>query len=836
MPTSTAAYKLDGNNPSRRGHAPHISISDENHHVTEAIGYMYNDAYDDRDSRRLSYISSSQEEKISTNPVNRAGTAASPSNSDRHLLPIRTSSIDRQKVNGQPHNLPHIDQPLSISANAPQLSLDLSPTSPDQNHASYPLNDIDYQTDAATVAQELSKLAALRRMSMDLGAIDPDMPAFGGLMPSIAPSASDDEDDTSRLFWVPAHIHPGLAPKEFKTFLDGKADQIKRRSGELSPVEPVPGLQRKASSGGLVRKNSLLSRQVDRSSVSTGSQKRSNLASLAEESSNKSNVLADEDKPILPPAPPGHSLRRSTRTTYRKGSLKSGEGSRYSSRRAARQSDTGVSGEPNRLSTSTDDPPILGLTRVSTDPTPMKDSSTNYSRPARTKPLQSSSSLSAPSPNRARAPSLTQPWKAPENTFESPSHNTSVSQKPQQAVEPPRIDSRLPAPTNPIPPQPHIPERNSSHNPPPSLPPQAPLPPEPTNARNSKRAAAVIPPQQREPAYPANEIPPSFGNNTRTDNLTYIPTLLEDKRPESKKPKDKKDSDSGKKSGWHWRRGGSEDKKKDEDTKRSKSKSAKSSEKIYDSARLDVLQSSIDRTPKGRESLVFDRSDNKFEDDDRRKEGSRKTSSTEPKKEKESGIFSSIFGSSRKKTHESHKKHTRHLSPEPRLRFLKPDIDYNWTRFSILEERAIYRMAHIKLANPRRALYSQVLLSNFMYSYLAKVQQMHPHMSLPTSPAQNQQQKKKEQQQQQQHPEEYTQYQRYQQSQEQDSYGSNSGYGDSHNNYDYDLDDRDDHQSAQHHSPRNQSYDNGSSYGSRQHSHGSYTGNDSHLDDDDDMW
>ena len=48
------------------------------------------------------------------------------------------------------------------------------------------------------------------------------------------------------------------------------------------------------------------------------------------------------------------------------------------------------------------------------------------------------------------------------------------------------------------------------------------------------------------------------------------------------------------------------------------------------------------------------------------------------------------------------------------MRILKPDIDYNWTRFSILEERAIYRMAHIKLANPRRALHSQVLLSNFM--------------------------------------------------------------------------------------------------------------------------
>src|SRR6202043_2667410 len=71
---------------------------------------------------------------------------------------------------------------------------------------------------------------------------------------------------------------------------------------------------------------------------------------------------------------------------------------------------------------------------------------------------------------------------------------------------------------------------------------------------------------------------------------------------------------------------------------------------------------------------------------------------------------------------------------------LKPDIDYNWTRFSILEERAIYRMAHIKLANPRRALYSQVLLSNFMYSYLAKVQQMHPHVQIAQSPQQKKQQ------------------------------------------------------------------------------------------------
>jgi hypothetical protein len=67
-----------------------------------------------------------------------------------------------------------------------------------------------------------------------------------------------------------------------------------------------------------------------------------------------------------------------------------------------------------------------------------------------------------------------------------------------------------------------------------------------------------------------------------------------------------------------------------------------------------------------------------------------------------------------------------------------------------LEERAIYRMAHMKLANPRRPLHSQVLLSNFMYSYLAKVQMYHPQSQAPvaqkTAQARQQQQMQQQQQ------------------------------------------------------------------------------------------
>jgi hypothetical protein len=296
------------------------------------------------------------------------------------------------------------------------------------------------------------------------------------------------------------------------------------------------------------------------------------------------------------------------------------------------------------------------------------------------------------------------------------------------------------------------------------------------------------------------------GNNARTDNLSIIPNLPEEKRSD-KKVKDKKDgSDGSRKTSWGWLVGGDKEKEKDkkdkdkekdkderekELAKKVKNKLSKTQEKGHDDTRLDVLQTSIQGSGRGRESLVIDRDNLKLEEE-RKKESNRKTSS-DTKKEKEPGLLSSIFGGGKKKGDKetSHKKaSSRGLSPEPPPKAKIPDIDYNWTRFSILEERAIYRMAHIKLANPRRELYSQVLLSNFMYSYLAKVQQMHPQIQIGNSkqarqaqkreqqqqqpqaqPQQQEQQqhqqpesrRSQQQQQQQQQPDEFAQYQRYQQ-------------------------------------------------------------------------
>lgn len=307
-----------------------------------------------------------------------------------------------------------------------------------------------------------------------------------------------------------------------------------------------------------------------------------------------------------------------------------------------------------------------------------------------------------------------------------------------------------------------FPERSSSQQPPPTLQQQHQTIPEPplrSNRRPVLNRQDSSSPHSIPRANPATQTlndmaqhpSPLPGSSARTDALTFIPTL-DEKKPEKKSKRDKDDSESGgsRKPGWGWFKGSEEKEKKEkkrDEEKRSKAKG--SLDKSHDTARLDVLQSTLDTgAPRGRESLLLDRDslDPKLQDE-RKKESSRK-SGGESKKEKDS-LFSSFFSSSKKKSdRDSGGKKAgslRTLSPDPPHRHLKPDVDYNWARFSILEERAIYRMAHIKLANPRRALYSQVLLSNFMYSYLAKVQQMHPQMQIPQSAMQKKQEAERRQ-------------------------------------------------------------------------------------------
>ncbi|EED23325.1 telomere silencing protein Zds1, putative [Talaromyces stipitatus ATCC 10500] len=842
MQTTTSSYEADGGYAAKRGHVPTLSISDDSHHVTETIGHLYGDSYD-RDTRRLSFLPTPQGETLSVSTPNPENTSLDAgrrigegSAADNRLKPDSTR--------------PTITKQSSFERD-PSSPVHLSPT--DAANSSFPLTDIDYESNPDAIKQEYHTLAAIRRMSMDVTG-DPDLPSYSNFqVPSIAPSASADENDASRLFWVPARLHPELAPKEFRSFLESRKEQIQRRSGDYSSSL---GVEREESKGGLRRKRSKLSRQIDDSQEyvdgadrlerkraeahdAKGDTASPNLQELEEIVNDKKQVNTEtlallggiekldlstsEDKPILPAAPPGHSLKRSTRTQYRKGSLKKGERLPYSKR-------LGRTPEmlANSVSSTLEDPPaIKPLMRSSTDPgRSLSDRNMVQDRPkpaapAPASPASTSTALAPGSTVNATFEPMLEPnaasssqrqWQSRVGTNGRSTLNIPPSaQTIPQIIETPPSSSeperQLQSGT--------IPERTSSHE---SSSSQA---NSIYNKRHTPQRQAQSPQTLSDIASHPSPIP---GNSSRTDSLSVIPTFVEEKRSDSKKHKDKKESEGSRKSSWPWSRGSDDkDKKKESEGKKSK-KQHIGTEKAYDkqdNTRLDVLQNSIDSVPRGRESLILERPVDQRLEEERRKESQRKSSDS--KRDKESGLLSSIFGGGKKRSGSDHKKSlSRTLSPEPTYVKLIPDQDYPWTRFPIMEERAIYRMAHIKLANPRRPLHSQVLLSNFMYSYLSKVQKMHPQLSIPTSPSQRVQQ----QQQQMDQPDEYTQYQRYQEQYSEQTYEE----------YNYSSDEHGDQYVSE-----RQDYENGNVYGTnhhQQHYDGSYgsLGDAAQLENDEEMW
>jgi hypothetical protein len=833
---------------------PQISISDDNHHITEAIGSYYDD--DDlnpnnaaalnarRDPRPLSFMPSPNEVYESrgnkrgggyfdvnkvTSPTrstlertrsNESGGSAAETGSlsPKSLKRMGSGGMEQDGGHGKGQSSP------------PSLTRQSSTETAIQQ---FPLNDIDYESSPAAVAQELSNLQAIRRMSMSVDTGDPDLAGFGSVMPTIAPKRNeDDENDASRLFWVPARLHPELAPKEFKTFIEDRVDKIRRRSGDSDSLS-VEGLERSGSgSSSLRRKKSMLRNQIDakgeyedgaerlerkrsrrmqvegattidnlddlESLVNDPAQlvRRMSLDTARRSQDSGIEVPASEDMPILPPG--GPTLKRSTRTTYRKGSLRKGERVPFSKRMQQRQnsmdeSDDGRAQSPVQAGADERDP-ILGLTRVQTEPTaPSGGEGFSDYHPEQRPSSRRRAGLGASHSSDDLVSEHTQRGQETQRRSPPPAQQPQQEEQPQYrpqsrggpqprqfhsrlASGPGRTTAQLPGynNTNPLPhiietlpdgtkvPVPQLtqsyPERKSSHElPRPMHRGGAHMRPAP-GASQSHHARA-----QTLDDISSNPSPLPGSGSTRTDALTMVPTF-EDKKVDRK--------DSTRKSSWKWILGNDDDDKEkkarddraqDGGPAASKSKASKLTKGSGDKARLDVLQSSIDGTvpARGRESVVLNRADVQLEDE--RKKESKKASEGRKDKEKESGLLSAIFGGKKKSSDsdlkEKKRKSDRGLSPEPPPRILKPDIDYNWTRFSILEERAIYRMAHIKLANPRRALYSQVLLSNFMYSYLAKVQALHPQMQIPASQQQKAQQQKEQQQQQ---PAEYSQYQRWQ--------------------------------------------------------------------------
>ncbi|KAI5254066.1 hypothetical protein E4T42_02565 [Aureobasidium subglaciale] len=783
-----------------RRHAPQISISDDNHHVTEAIGGMYGGDDDDyltpsnRNSRPLSFVGSAIEAyQLSPSYLDtkRASPPRSPLQQTGSNEKLPSSDTVTRKGSLGAENLP-------LDPSSPPTLSRKSSSSAETATQQFPLNDIDYESSPAAVAQELNNLQAIRRMSMSVDNADPDLPSF---VPSAStsPEASDD-DEASRLFWVPARLHPELAPKEFKTFVEDRVDRIRKRSGSGDSL--MPGVERSNSGSSLTRKKSMLSRQIDSSkgyedgaerlqrkrSEKEHSQTSPTAENLQELEGLVNNVTLDSTRnsldsaismaeaPVLPA--PGPTLKRSTRTYMRK------DRAPFSRRALSRQSDhskhsesDGEGGRAPSPSLSLREPPSPGITRVQTEPGFAREAATTSGAGRLT---------SASSEDLVEHKSKASPAKetAAQNTAPVTTFHSRIATNGRTTAPIPGASSPIPQIVETPPPANNftVPERKSSHIPPSQQQPQQHSSSPSTHGPSQQHAA---PPRARPSARGAHSRPglvhsnpsrststkstledisshpsplPGSGN-TRTDALTMVPTYEE-------KKVEKKDS---RKTSWNWLLGSEEkdrekerkieDKEREKEASKKSKAAAKQHPKPAEKTRLDVLQSSIDgnaTVPKGRESIVLDRESFKLEEE-RKRESSRK--SADGRKDKDTGILSAIFGGGKrskeqKQQQQAPKESLRAPSPEPAPRILRPDIDYNWTRFSILEERAIYRMAHMKLANPRRPLHSQVLLSNFMYSYLAKVQMYHPQSQAPaaqkTAQARQQQQQVQQQLQQQQ--------------------------------------------------------------------------------------
>lgn len=780
---------------------------------------MGNDMYDDdegndSDPRPLSFAPSQQESQLER----KASRFSDSSNSSTSDAPIPRSRSGGPKSSHHSSPTEHTGRPRqvstgSLSNGAPDLS---RASSTDTATAAFPLNDIDYESSPAAVAQELSNLQAIRRMSMNVDAADPDLPSFssGISLPSVAPSATSDEDDTARLFWVPARLHPELAPKDYKSFVEDRVERIKRRSEDEEPPSPSSlGRSSSSDSSKVDRRKSMLSRTVEvasdlkdgadvldrrRSNHRRGPSAETSLQELEALVSDPSSLMRkmsldqsrrsvdsdpdmiqDEDMPMLPTSL-GSTLKRSTRTQYnRRGSLRSqGRLGRRGTQRVGSQEE---SEQPAGA------PPLPRLQQTSTEPEAEQPviKVPSYPQPPATAGQAEGISQGRERPDRPESPrsdkrrSREPPASAEDKSqqvrpFHSKiaSHGRTTAQLPgySEAANVPQIvepgqETKRPS-SQQLPPGSSYPERRSSHG-------FNRVNSTPSNRSSTRPTSAKQAPSQSIDDM-ANNPALMPGTNTSTDAVSFIPTLQEEKKPE-KDRKSKKDAgeSSARKGSWGWLLGSEDRKREDKEEKESKKSRSKnkSADKSHDSARLDLLQT-VTEGPRSsaRESLVLDRDSTDFRLEEERKKttSSRKAGG----EKKEPGILSSLFGVAKKtKDRDSgsgsgaggagrRQGGAGGLSPEPPRRLLLPDIDYNWTRFSILEERAIYRMAHIKLANPRRPLHSQVLLSNFMYSYLAKVQQMHPQMG--GSGSYGGQGKGNGKQQQQKESDEFSQWQRYQ--------------------------------------------------------------------------
>ncbi|KAI0761829.1 hypothetical protein BD413DRAFT_616814 [Trametes elegans] len=566
------------------------------------------------------------------------------------------------------------------------------------------------------IEREVEALRDLRRRSTAQGGpgsliLDPDLPRETSQTQAAYWSPTDDSsssshdshsdhssvaasDDPFHLFWVPASVHPELAPKEFKEFL--------KEHAHASPDGAASGPERSNSVGsvGLGRKKSMLSRQYDPTKHAREGDKdepvvplRRNrtsvyanvpqltisdlqkLEELAEEASTSDDptklrsVLRrslslniapsvidqmddlrdpgeDVDAPIIVP-PPSLALKRTARTKIRKAGT--GEGAhRFTTTRSRKKS----------------------LGRASTmEPRSSSDLSSNDHGDAETIRHVTRSSEDIP-----EVPPLPRPesYSVESAIYEAYAREEAERDHP---VSPPLLSRSPEIVVADEPPNTQEPEPDSE----PSTAPVNPVlhHPQPQRALAPPSAESPVPQRTPSPSTPDLTTSPSTSESTHQarPSLQGTPPY----HPPSPSPSERSER------GDH-------------------------------------------RREKDKKGLFGKWGGDKGSKKHKEKEKEHR----EREKEKDSGFFGSLFGSKKKQDEPQAvtnnaagretaaallgaSKSSKGYVPPP-----SPQMG-NFARYPIHVERAIYRLSHIKLANPRRPLYEQVLISNLMFWYLGVI-------------------------------------------------------------------------------------------------------------------
>lgn len=638
---------------------------------------------------------------------------------------------------------------------------------------------------AREIEQEVANLRHIRQRSSQTGPgsipLDPDLPpngpggsaSAGGYWdnytgppqrrpsarlrqqndePTPSQDADDVPDDPSHLFWVPAHLHPEIAPGEFRAFL--------REHTAASPDGTTPLVRSLSSSSSLGRKKSLLSKQYtpsandhiederppvsvkrNRSSIySTAGpqltigdlQKLEQLAEEAAASDDPSKLrkvlrrslslnvapsfidqmddipstVDEADEPIIVPRP-GQILRRTARTKIRKPGLAGdGGGHRFGpSRRGGRggaRADTELASDSGHESASEHRHSLDKSYEQNERPTSYADEAFILDAYGDRRDSMASASSSVEDDDLASSQShSTAPTSAPQSKSHEGPGQRPISPPPTTLTEgplsPPRAQPTVRRVSPPPQPGPHQPQ----YQPEPQHHPQLHHP------SPQRHGHLEVPGQQEQRGVPNRSPSPGSASDVGVGRTAQQPsTSPEPFRRSPSAPPQTGATDS------------------------SPSAYAPPTPSPAPSIKSTKSEKGRDKGKKGFLEGMWGGKDKK--------------------KEKDTGLFGSLFGGGKKKQEEPESKGGllsgagpaaaaallgASKSSKNQMRPPSPNLTNNYSRYPIHVERAVYRLSHIKLANPRRPLYEQVLISNLMFWYLGIINKVTP----PTPAANNNQ-------------------------------------------------------------------------------------------------